>query len=570
MFPSDMDNNHKEFIYRERFLPLSILISNEQMNELVKRYAAEDPGSGLNYDWGIMVGTGYGIYEGLKNTIIALKDMAILLYELEKAWLGFLWDRVTSPLNNIMQVIDFFQGAGDVAVFIANELIHNPNFLSEIIEALQEVGAAIGAGFKNIINMISKAVDTKIENWLAKDFYDQGFAIGNAIGVILFEVIIALVGTKGLDKLAKAAKGSKFVAFLGKIKLGKLTSLIDKLIDSKRLADIARKLDKIENLKNLGSSKNILGKALSKVDDFDSILTKLNRFGDDFPKIMSKLKNEDEIFKLVNTFDNLEADKLDEITKIITELDNDPHMKMSDILNSPADDVIKQAYRGSDNLPDNYRKIMDNLTGKNLSDIPDEELLKLGYNKYLEAGEWKIRRNPGNVTDEYAKLTVDEAGKLRLHDDVYKVTITAESYLENLAMLRKRFGKNHPIHWEIWDKATPRNFEVHHWINKAKVNGTKPHDLFESLIDDGLTDVVDEVLKADWNQDLIPHRGGHVEDYYKAVKDKLDFIHESYDDYSSATGKVMDSAEVKRLFKEAVDSIKKQMKNGDIQLYTEI
>ena len=96
----------------------------------------------------------------------------------------------------------------------------------------------------------SKAVKT----WAVKDAFNQGKDVGSLLGHAVFEVITAVLGTKGLDKLAK---GGKLALFLEKLKLDKAVRAVEKLVEAKNNLLIFRTgMESGEILARLANRKN--------------------------------------------------------------------------------------------------------------------------------------------------------------------------------------------------------------------------------------------------------------------------------------------------------------------------
>ena len=77
-----------------------------------------------------------------------------------------------------------------------------------------------------------------VKTWAVKDAFNQGKDVGSMLGQAVFEVITAVLGTKGLDKLVK---GGKLALLLEKLKLDKAVRAVEKLVEAKNNLLIFRK-----------------------------------------------------------------------------------------------------------------------------------------------------------------------------------------------------------------------------------------------------------------------------------------------------------------------------------------
>jgi hypothetical protein len=131
------------------------------------------------------------------------------------------------------------------AAELGNLALSIPGMIPELIEE----------GKNQIYNKICEV----LQQWADKDAFNQGKDVGVLLGQVLFEIIIAILGTKGVDKLAKVSGSGKLATLFKNGKLMKLTKALDKLVELKNRLYILLKGTKYDDvIKLLSGRKNII------------------------------------------------------------------------------------------------------------------------------------------------------------------------------------------------------------------------------------------------------------------------------------------------------------------------
>ena len=301
-------------------------LNEVQRHDLIAKYAEYTGWKFLRYRSGILCGAVYGLGVGLVNTVKALWDLIIMLYNFEAAYLGQLKDHFIDLRGSLEDDLKWLEHSSNIIATVSKSIFDDPGIILEFFSAIWE--------------MFNGFIDSTTAEWMEKEPFDQGISVGTNIGQGLFEIIIAVIGTKGVDKVAKLAKSGKFVALLEKMNLGRLNKLISKVDELKKLKAASTGLSKMDGLVLSTNGKERVVDLLTEFDNVDDVIAKLSKLGNDFPQIVDKLTDTDELTRFISKIDNLEADKLDELTNIINHLDDYPNVTIDDIITQDIDNII--------------------------------------------------------------------------------------------------------------------------------------------------------------------------------------------------------------------------------------
>ena len=359
-------------------------LNEVQRHDLIAKYAEYTGWKFLRYRSGILCGAVYGLGVGLVNTVKALWDLIIMLYNFEAAYLGQLKDHFIDLRGSLEDDLKWLEHSSNIIATVSKSIFDDPGIILEFFSAIWE--------------MFNGFIDSTTAEWMEKEPFDQGISVGTNIGQGLFEIIIAIIGTKGVDKVAKLAKSGKFVALLEKMNLGRLNKLISKVDELKKLKATSTGLSKMDGLVLSTNGKERVVDLLTEFDNVDDVIAKLSKLGNDFPQIVDKLTDTDELTRFISKIDNLEADKFDDLTNIINHLDDYPNVTIDDIITQDIDDVLIQTRRAGELT---LQQILDSLSGarqyqkKRIAEVWDDV-----NNKYYR--DWIIKHltNPTEVPIE--------------------------------------------------------------------------------------------------------------------------------------------------------------------------
>ncbi len=233
----DSDKDWLRNYYQSEFRFLIDFVPKEQYDAVVKRYADNYPIEQLKYDGGFMIGIIEGVFIGAKNTILAIIDLVKLIVNLEVEYLKFLGKTVPKIPSTLWESLDFIQSEvgqhlGDWDEAIKEDIA----FMNNVGALAKEVGAFI-LSIPGIIpelfnegkNLISGEISKILIEWVTEDAFNQGKDVGKLVGQIIFEVVIAVIGTKGADKVGKITASGKLGLILKNTKLEKVLQALEKL-----------------------------------------------------------------------------------------------------------------------------------------------------------------------------------------------------------------------------------------------------------------------------------------------------------------------------------------------------
>lgn len=137
----------------------------------------------------------------------------------------------------------------------------------ELGAILSSIPGLISELFTQGKNFIYNQISESLQKWADKDAFNQGKDTGIILGQIIFEIIIAVIGNKGVDKLAKAAKTGKLATVLKSAKLEKVIEAIEKLVELKNRLFLLLKGAKYDDVIKLLSAckKQIVQKVVQEV-----------------------------------------------------------------------------------------------------------------------------------------------------------------------------------------------------------------------------------------------------------------------------------------------------------------
>jgi hypothetical protein len=301
VFPNE-DYKWKYYYYADMFDFLRPFISEKDFDANIDKYIKDYPWAELQYDVGQPIGLVPGILEGLWKTLVAIKDLIVMLGKAEWAWLKFLWKHASSPVESLKHDIDWLENAATIAEEVGKAVIKNPKIIWEIFTALG--------------SMISESITKKLTEWSKKNPFDQGYEIGEIAGQIVFEIATWFIGVGEAKAAIKGAEvGSKLIEVLTKLKLNKLAELIEKLAELKKCMEIGKTIKKLKLLK--GASEATFEAAIKLISKFDKmeegveLLVKLD-------KLESKAG---EVALFLNKLEKVDASQLATLGKFFNELD---------------------------------------------------------------------------------------------------------------------------------------------------------------------------------------------------------------------------------------------------------
>lgn len=233
----DPNKNYLRNYYQNEFRFLIDFIPKEQYNALVERYVNNYPSDYLKYNGGVFVGLGEGIFIGAKNAILAVADLVKLIVNLEVEYLKFLGKEVPKVPGTLWEGLKFIQSEIGEHISDPNKAVKDDMaYLNNAGALAKEIGGLIASVpgmipelFKEGKKLIYGEISKSLRKWAAKGAFDQGKDVGSLTGQIVFEVIIALIGTKGTDKIAKLAEGNKLGIILKSPELEKVAQAVEKL-----------------------------------------------------------------------------------------------------------------------------------------------------------------------------------------------------------------------------------------------------------------------------------------------------------------------------------------------------
>ena len=379
-------------------------LNEVQRHDLIAKYAEYTGWKFLRYRSGILCGAVYGLGVGLVNTVKALWDLIIMLYNFEAAYLGQLKDHFIDLRGSLEDDLKWLEHSSNIIATVSKSIFDDPGIILEFFSATWE--------------MFNGFIDSTTAEWMEKEPFNQGISVGTNIGQGLFEIIIAIIGTKGVDKVAKLAKSGKFVALLEKMNLGRLNKLISKVDELKKLKAASTGLSKMDGLVLSTNGKERVVDLLTEFDNVDDVIAKLSKLGNDFPQIVDKLTDTDELTRFISKIDNLEADKFDDLTNMIEHVDN-------------SEEVINYISR-FDKMDDGIIQLnaigIDDITDISLGNTIDERIVNINIreiadNRVKNANVIKQFENSNPVGRTYNKANIQ---KLISYNDEVKTILARE------------------------------------------------------------------------------------------------------------------------------------------------
>ena len=424
-------------------------LNEVQRHDLIAKYAEYTGWKFLKYRSGILCGAVYGLGVGLVNTVKALWDLIIMLYNFEVAYLGQLKDHFIDLRGSLEDDLKWLEHSSNIIATVSKSIFDDPGIILEFFSATWE--------------MFNGFIDSTTAEWMEKEPFDQGISVGTNIGQGLFEIIIAVIGTKGVDKVAKLAKSGKFVALLEKMNLGRLNKLISKVDELKKLKAASTGLSKMDGLVLSTNGKERVVDLLTEFDNVDDVIAKLSKLGNDFPQIVDKLTDTDELTIFISKIDNLEADKLDELTNIVNHLDDYPNVTIDDIITQDVDNLFDLSKATASNIDE-----IKDLLGKDIRSLTSADFPN-GY-QLFDMGDdvWQIRRKSGTADDLVARLTTNEADEVIFYTGVVSNRISSSGKLRRLLLS--------DLNDDIIKLLEKKLHEAHHLVPDAVV---RKSELFE-------------------------------------------------------------------------------------------
>ncbi len=104
----------------------------------------------------------------------------------------------------------------------------------------------------------------------------------------------------------------------------------------------------------------------------------------------------------------------------------------------------------------------------------------------------------------------------------------------------------------------PTGLEDHHAVPRSFLEWQNPHDFALIAKAEGV-----DIVKARWNIGRIPHRGGHTNAYYGAVRSRVDMVYRRY----LAGGSRWDASRIDAEFSQVADGIFADIASGKLKLY---
>ncbi|HBF37149.1 MAG TPA: hypothetical protein DDW50_07495, partial [Firmicutes bacterium] len=212
------------------------------------------------------VGLGEGILIGAKNAIVAVADLVKLIIKLEIEYLKFLGREVPKIPSGLWDGLQFIQSEiGEHFSDHDKALKDDLAFLQNTGTLVKEIGGIVTSVlgiipelFKEGKNLIFGEISKSLRKWAAESAFEQGKDVGSLIGQIIFEVLIALIGAKGTDKIAKLAEGGRLGIIFKSSELEKVTQAIEKLnavksrlnglLEGTKYADVTKLLAERKNI----------------------------------------------------------------------------------------------------------------------------------------------------------------------------------------------------------------------------------------------------------------------------------------------------------------------------------
>lgn len=313
--------------YETLFIYIKPFIDDEDYRKHIQRYSEDHPWGYAQYKLGIASGLIPGILKGLWDTIVGLWDLLVMVIKMkwyyEKMQIEFLITHISNPIEALQKDIKFLQDTAGIITKITKAVNDNPGVVVEIFQM----------GFQ----IARDAIKKHITNWTQKGTFDQGFAVGLIVGAILFEIIIEIIGTKGLSKLGKVAKAKKAMALMDKLFDILRRLQLDELVDIiKRVLKIYDKVDEFGAERKVIHSSEILR---NKIPDSGNKIRNLDELEEMARKQAGKLEKpkgnmEDAVSLSIDKDDPPRINKKnnDEVNKKIQQLfDTDETLKLSKV-----------------------------------------------------------------------------------------------------------------------------------------------------------------------------------------------------------------------------------------------
>jgi hypothetical protein len=130
--------------------------------------------------------------------------------------------------------------------------------------------------------------------------------------------------------------------------------------------------------------------------------------------------------------------------------------------------------------------------------------------------------NPWNeFRSTFSGIGFKRSGQLAMNKMYWRRNSLLFPVYESVARLRSRLSSSVSTIGRVLRRYM--HIQGHHLINQATLTGKNPHPLVQAALDLGV-----DIRKAKWNLKTMFHTGGHTDEYYDAVRGRLDPVLSKY------------------------------------------